>query len=354
MKNEGHQVKMIALYRGKSEFYGDIDYELIGYSNIFKFISTRLSKFKRIGIKSKFELDYGVPNIKKLKHIIKQFNPNITIIKSYQNVLALSVLFILKSANKKAILFLQTGKNHIKGSKILLKLYMRFLRSMNVVYFITPITKTQRILQGLGIDNCSYIPFAVDVTDFTKNHFCGRKINIICVGKFVSRKNQIMLLKSIKAIRRIHDVKLNLIGEVADKTYLRDVLAYISENNLSSIVKVKHHISYEKMINEYRSNDLFILPSYKEPASYSIVEAMANKLPVICSSDCGTQCYVQEGKTGFIFASQNETDLTDKILLALQSRKRLIEMGVRGFEFAQKYHSLRHFYHQFRDVTENV
>ena len=57
---------------------------------------------------------------------------------------------------------------------------------------------------------------------------------------------------------------------------------------------------------------MFILPSKNEPASISLLEAMGNSMPVICSDTCGTRFYLKKNFSK-IFKSDSLNSLTNSI-----------------------------------------
>ena len=49
-------------------------------------------------------------------------------------------------------------------------------------------------------------------------------------------------------------------------------------------------------------------------------------MPAICSDTCGTQCYIKNGKNGYVFKTDNLLDLVDKIKQLLAKPQQLITM----------------------------
>ncbi len=91
-----------------------------------------------------------------------------------------------------------------------------------------------------------------------------------------------------------------------------------------------------------------------EPASYSVLEAMAAKLPVIASDTCGTSCYIERGASGQVFKSRSASDLAAKIEEIIKDKDKLIKMGEKSFELAQKAHSPLNFVREFEKIcSEN-
>ncbi|GAB5409663.1 MAG: hypothetical protein BalsKO_20280 [Balneolaceae bacterium] len=69
-----------------------------------------------------------------------------------------------------------------------------------------------------------------------------------------------------------------------------------------------------KVLNEYYNiSDVFIFPSREEPLGLVGIEAMASGTIVIGSNVGGIKEFIQDGKTGFIFQSENSDALAKKI-----------------------------------------
>jgi len=100
LKNAGHTIKFLALYKGFAEKHENVDFEELGYSKIYLVIDRVYSILKRNHLKSFLELKLGMPNMKKFKKIVKSFEPELIIVKGYQDILSFRVI---RFANKKGI-----------------------------------------------------------------------------------------------------------------------------------------------------------------------------------------------------------------------------------------------------------
>ncbi len=89
------------------------------------------------------------------------------------------------------------------------------------------------------------------------------------------------------------------------------------------------------MSGEYARHDVYVLPSYDEPAAVSHLEAMAHGLPVICSDSNGKKYYIEEGEMGYVFRSQDSDDLTEKLHEVIRDREKLVQMGERCYDFVE-------------------
>lgn len=315
LQNAGHKVLVLILYKGKSEFYKNINIQIIKLSFFSKFLLKIIQIFKRNYLKIQLELRLQWSN-KDLKIEIKKFKPDVILLKAYQDSLAIKTLIVAKRFNVKVLMFTQTTFTHIKGSKFLFSLNIKLFKYLKVYAYITAVKENYDAFKEFGINNVYYLPFV-----FPTNKQVGIKtiakstpIKIMSVGKFVKRKAHLLLIKaSEELLLQGFLLQLNIYGEKADKDYYNEILEYVKMHNLQNHISVNSNISYEDVLQKYSQHDIFVLPSYAEPAAYSPVEAMANALPVICSTENGTRHYIENGKNGYIFKANDMNDLVDKI-----------------------------------------
>jgi glycosyltransferase involved in cell wall biosynthesis len=107
------------------------------------------------------------------------------------------------------------------------------------------------------------------------------------------------------------DIKINLklVGVFHKYNKYYNELTEVINNSKHNIT-VEMNLEPERMEDIYLNSDLFILPSYKEPAAYSVLEAMSYGLPVICSNDNGTSCYLDKE---YVFKARDKNSLINVI-----------------------------------------
>jgi glycosyltransferase involved in cell wall biosynthesis len=342
LQNQGYKVRVLVLYKGVSEFYENIDIHQIKLSILSKFAIKLISLFKKNYLKTTIELKLQSPG-KELKKQVKQFEPDVILLKAYQDLLAIKTLLVAKRFRIKVIMLTQTPFAHIKGSIFLFRLNMLFFNNLKLHSFITPILENYIAFREFGIKNVYYIPFIYPAINSIAAKKPENKIRIISVGKFQKRKDHLLLIKAIEELHLKYKLCLDIYGEIADESYYQSVKSYIQQNNLEKFIKLYGHYSYPEINQLYRKYHLFVLPAYEEPAAYTPVEAMANGLPVIVSDQCGTKYYIEEGTNGFIFKARNQDDLRKKLEIYLADHGKLTENALGALHTARVHHNIEMF-----------
>jgi len=186
------------------------------------------------------------------------------------------------------------------------RMYRR-LQYHSLIYFFrarwyTPVhgLNTEKVVTN--INRLHYIPFPIE--NYPRKASKDGIIRVLSVGKYELRKNQLELVKVVHALSRRFDIRLLIVGECStiehEKIYA-ELNSYIKDYKLEYYVELMVNINPNKMGELYAQSDIFVLPSYNEPASISIIEAMAYNLPAIVSDDCGNRDYIKHGETGYYF-----------------------------------------------------
>lgn len=350
----GRNVKYLTRHNEMSETenYQVLEPEVLGYSSISVTL-TNLFRTPHFLTKS-----VRWPPIYNLYREFDSFQPDIVISRDY-SVYSLLVLLMAKLFNCEFVLYTQIPKYKTDNGKIIPKLnwlYQVIFREPLVRF--TPVKGNKGT--GTTSENIYYIPFVVDpeyIHDSEKKtYFQGNKINIISVGQYsLKRKKHILLLHCINELRDDFDISLTIVGHLEDETdkNYQSILNYIEEKNLESITTLEKNMEYEDLQEEYFNHDLYVLPSEYEPAAVSHLEAMAQGIPVICSDTNGTRWYINEGKNGYIFKTNNKKSLKYNIEKIISDKNKLIEMGAESRRIIKRKHLPKHFCDKFEDITDS-
>ncbi len=340
----GFRISLIVWGREQSECHDIIKPFEIGFSPFSKSLNKLIEKIpnKKIVNFLKHNLPFvdleEIINYKVLWKKLKEEKPGVALVRAYPGLTFFIMALFAKIFSKKVFLFAQLNKHY--GETTRKKIYLFFLKNiLRVKGIITPLENILAEKDPFFI----YVPFAIEAPDFAKEHFRSGRINILSIGKFVRRKDQLLLLEVVNELKNSYNLSLTLIGEEREADLFQEIKDYIKNNNLEKIVDIRTNLPYKETLAAYKDFDLFVLPSHSEPAAYSPLEAMANKLPVVVSDTCGTKCYIKEGENGYIFKSRDKEDLKNKIELIIKDRENLIKLGERSFVLAKQKYSLEFF-----------
>lgn len=351
LQNAGHEVLVLVLYKGKSEYYKAINLRQINLSFFSSGIIKLYQFLKKNYLKTAFELFVQSPG-KQLRQEIKEFKPDFILLKAFQNILSLKVGLVAKFSAVKIIMFTQTNKNQIKGSVPLFRLNLFLYKLLNIKAYITPMLTNYNAFKEIGVDSVFYVKFPYPVEnkniDFNVNE---NKIKIVSIYKFTDGAKFEQLIDIVEILKDKYNLHLSLIGENVSENYSNKIKKLIQTKQLENRITIKQNITYESMNEQYNEHDVFILLG-RSAAAYSIVEAMAYGLPVFCSTDNGTKCYISEGKNGFVFDNKKDNDLITKLENLLSDREKLIQMQKKTLSLAIEEHSLENYNDEISNVLK--
>lgn len=352
----GHKVMFLCQFQAGSEDYSVLKPNILGYSLAFRPIMELYSMFqagklKKHLIPAYFQASFGFPPMKKVKKIIREFRPDIVILRD-RCVYNAAVYHYCKKAGIPGILYNQTPLWEEPETRV--DFFHRVIRGACPQIRMTPVMG----LKGGGRvknENAHYIPFVVELQKNIreKEHFRNHKINILCIGKFEKRKHHLELLQTISEMPGREAFTVTLLGECSrevHREYLAGVREFIRINHMEEQVTILLNQTLASVYEEYGKADLFVLPSTGEFASVSQLEAMSCSLPVICSDTNGTANCVQEGINGYIFRDKDFNDLKEKLLRITQDRQVLLKMGAESYEIIREAYDFKRYQTKVLDM----
>ena len=160
-------------------------------------------------------------------------------------------------------------------------------------------------------------------------------------------------LKALKHLKDTTNLKfvLNIRGEGPLEDDIRKTIKTLGlENDVHFLKRLPHN----KMPELFSKQDIFLLPSYREPIGMVVPEAMACGVPAIVSDTSGATTYVKDGITGYLFKTGDYEDLARKILL-LQDKKKRERFGKLAMDDMRKRFDIRRTIASFDDfVTRSL
>ncbi len=160
-----------------------------------------------------------------------------------------------------------------------------------------------------------------------------QNLTSVCPARLIKRKGQDLLIKALAELKlKGITLLLNLVGDGDEKDNYQRLA---KELNVLQQIDFKGYIPRKLMKKEYHEADLFVLPSYNEGMSNSLLEAMACGLPVIVTDVGGTTELVTQGKNGFVFPVGDKSKLVSILETIAVSPAILHEMGIKSREYAE-------------------
>ena len=159
---------------------------------------------------------------------------------------------------------------------------------------------------------CRLLPFAVDPfwtenTDLSQHPSHDGPVRLLTVGAVNKSKNQLGVAEAVSLLRkRGMNAELTVIGAAEDEEIDRQVCA-------KPFVRRIPHMPKEELIKQYRSADIFVLPSFAESFGLVYAEALTQGVPVIYSAGQGFDHQFPEGEVGYRVDAHSPEDIAEGI-----------------------------------------
>jgi glycosyltransferase involved in cell wall biosynthesis len=150
------------------------------------------------------------------------------------------------------------------------------------------------------------------------------KIRILTVGDISKRKNQLTVCKALANSNL--DIEYTIVGKVKDEKYFSEIKKFKFVNYIDFIEK-------NELIQLYRKNDVFVLPSLSETFGIVYAEAMSQNLPVIYSKGEGFDNQFDSGVVGYEVNAKSSND----VLLGIEKIIKHRDAFNKNYKYARKF-----------------
>ena len=354
----GHEIRFISQYAGKVEDYTYVKPIVVGYSGLFMpFYYLYVNILKR---KDPFAMDirlkYGFPPIFKLARYIKEFKPDVAILRE-RSIYTIGMNAICRHYHIPTILY---NLSPVWEAPKRMDLAHKLVWKLTPKYRMTPTNLVGIDFTGLVKDeNGHWAPFLMEpqVSPEEKTYFAEDRINVFCIGKYQERKNHQMMIEVIEELLPKYNLHLTIAGERSNhfhEEYYKKISDYVKEHNMEDKVTFLENLNRQALAEEYKKTDVYVVPSTQEPASITVIEAMAFSIPAISGSDNGTASYIDYGKTGYVFEDNNKEDLKNKLEKIICDRENLVKMGAAGYQHVKDNFQFRNYYEQIETILQKM
>lgn len=295
-------------------------------------------------------LPYKIPALKtilSLSKVFRELKPDV--IHASGAEASFFGFFAGKLANVPKVIIEEIGiPNHSKIAKIIFsflykKSYRTLVESHSVANFLL---KSYQLKPDVVTVVPNFGTFDYDLSKLKKAeslHF-----NISMVSRLEPVKNIEGVINVIARLIKLgnHHVKLNILGSGILETSLKQKAEQLQiSDSVNFVGFVKDPFPY--LID----SDLYILNSYTEGFSNSLLEAMYSKTPSLSTKVGAADDLIEDGENGFLVPADNEEALFQKLkeILELNSET-LARIGFNGHESIVTKYTLRSHINQLLDI----
>ncbi len=291
-----------------------------------------------------FNYKFGLPSLKEFSNF-KSNKFDLIIIRDLINIMSITYILWAKLNKVKVLIYIQREiyKKPNFSIKEIIEKFLIFLINSDC---ISPCLGNLKYKKSYNKFN--YLPFCLNKNIFQKKWFLNDKINILTIGKFTERKKHILLIRALSKIYSDNKFKLTIVGECSTNEHIRYFNKIKNEIKKSNFqIEVYKNLNQKKIQELYKSHDIFVLASVKEPASVSNLEAMSNGLPVITTDTNNTSCYTEHNENGFIVKSNSIDNLKEKLEFLINNKDTIINFGRKSLEIVEQNHNPNKIYNKF-------
>lgn len=270
---------------------------------------------------------------KDIINVLNNENPDVVIGSEYNPTCILAYLWS-KLHRKKFISWSDGTLNSEKNISGMQKLIRKVIcKGANALIASSTMTKEAQKTYGAKENKIFLSYLTVDIEKYLFNKKKIENNKILFVGRLTDIKGVDLLLEAVADID--DDFFINIVGDGPAKEKLINLTKKL---NLSDKVNFLGAKSGNDLLNEYRSADIFVLPSRQDCFGLVITEAMCNSMPVIASkySD-GAYDLIENNINGFIVDPFNKNELREKISILLKNKLIAKSMGMESYIKVRKF-----------------
>jgi glycosyltransferase involved in cell wall biosynthesis len=278
---------------------------------------------------------------------IKKTKPDIVITDAF-NHWTLPVFFLkfLKYDFKHIVCYERTKHTERNASRLKLKFISHIQRYINAVHCNGILCKEflmslkypeEKLFTGNMIADkhtfiASNLTQTQEISERIRTKHNLNQIIYIYVGRLVKMKGLTELIEGW-GDASIHDASLLIIGDGPQK---EDLEQLILRKQIKNVVMLGL-INYDNLPDYYNSANCFVIPTLEDNWSLVVSEAMACKLPIICSIYNGCFKELVKKSNGWLFDPLDHNSVKNTLLESYKSRSDFQKMGEKSSELILEY-----------------
>jgi len=348
--------------------------------SVFILPDTRVDNYLKQHIKGSVKVFYGnepqkihLKNILSVRRIVSQ--ENIAIIHTHNSLDIWTGSIACFGRKTKHIYSMYMSVGHSKKTLIHHYIYSRVNRFISSTHITNkdmeekfPNAKGKTTLIPYGLDTSKYIHHQEEIQKIKEKYQTNNRLVVGFLGRIDIQKG----------VKEVVDSYLLLPPNVQDKVvYWIIGEPTIAKSNQNTTTYEEQSLKLEKYIQEtiqkpeYKNSvirigfqekyidylgcmDIFVLASYKEMYSLSLLEAMLMRVPVIGTNKGGTLEQIEENKTGILIEPKNAIQIAEAIAKYVENPSLRSLYASNAYQWVKEKHDWNTTISLYKQVYEDV
>lgn len=165
-----------------------------------------------------------------------------------------------------------------------------------------------------------------------------RALEILCVGRLVPSKGQLILLRACAILHsQGYAIQLRLVGAGPDRETLE---AFVKQNDIPVVFEgAKSHDETKQLLARA---DIFVLSSFAEGVPVALMEAMAMEIPCVSTTIAGIPELIRDGLDGLLVPASSVEALASALERLIEDPLLRRSLGVTGCKRVLGLYNLPH------------
>ena len=209
------------------------------------------------------------------------------------------------------------------------KAYLQYQKADGIIT-MSEVGRQELIKLGLDPARIHTVRYGVDVPAQQLPRESRREIQCIAVSRITAEKAPVLLLDAFRrAAERCPELRLEVFG---DGPLLPAMQDFIRAFDLGERVQLLGLQPNKVVLERLRQADIFVQHSWREGLGVSILEAMAQTLPVVATRTGGILETVVDGSTGYLVEPGDSAGMAERIVELAGNADLRRRLGQAGWE----------------------
>ncbi len=248
-----------------------------------------------------------------LSRWLSETKPDLLIVRDFNRVYSQTALAAGRRFNIRTVLYLQV--QDLKDLHPVHAQAVEWFSRVTSTRLISPLPPAANPASSSSLTFTPFVPGAEFFTSASESSETIGQLRMLSVGKFVERKRHDLAVECLKSSSP-SDATLTIVGERSTAEHEAQwslLIEQVGYEGLGERITFRANVTPESMPALFREHDLLLMLAEREPASMSVVEALASGLVVVARSDNRTSAFVAASGLGVVLPLSGSEGLAQAI-----------------------------------------